>query len=129
MMKKLLNITEIATLPKRWRRVSIDHRYISDQTSRRLLSSFVQLGRKYSPYWITCLAAAIDHSRQIYLLKFIRLWKFISTYLIFCIEYFDTFLHLIYRLKFIHLWKFISTYLISCNLYAFHHANMYRFFH
>ena len=37
----------------------------SEQTSRRLLSSFVRLWREYSAYRIPCLAATIDHSRNL----------------------------------------------------------------
>ena len=42
-----------------------DHRYFSAQMSRRMLSTFVQLGREYSAYWIPYLVATIDNSRNL----------------------------------------------------------------
>ena len=48
-----------------WRRVLIYCRYFSDQTSRRLLFSFVQVEIEYSAYWAPCSAAVIDHSHNL----------------------------------------------------------------
>ena len=61
----ILCINQRQKLLNNWRGVLINRRFFSDQTSRRLLSSFTQLGREYSVYLIPCLSDAIDHSRNL----------------------------------------------------------------
>ena len=54
-LTSLWHFVQRQKLLSNWRGVLIDRSY---------LSSFMQLGREYSAYWISCLAAVIDHSRN-----------------------------------------------------------------
>ena len=61
----ILCIKQCQKFLSNWQEVLIDRRYFSDQKSRRLLFSFLQLGSEYSVYWIPCLAAEIYHSHNL----------------------------------------------------------------